>query len=241
MVGAQRAPLLGDPWRTALTLERRMLSAIDAIVALGPAAIAYLEPLVRDAPVSDPAHAFAIGMTLGCLAGRDSLAAVERILFAAAPAEPDWIASFAPALKVAPHDALPLSLRTLLRDGFAGHRALAIDVLGYRGLVTSMELAAASTDAPEVFAAALPYLALTADPLLRTVIDAALAEGEILCSATLSGSRWRSRATLVRARCSKPRSRMLAANPRRSCSRYPATHATPRRCSQQQPLLPHDR
>jgi hypothetical protein len=178
MVGTQRAPLLGDPWRTALVLERRMLSAIDAIVALGSAAIAYLEPLVRDAPVSDPAHAFAIGMTLGCLAGRDSLAAVERILFAAAPAEPDWIASFAAALKVAPHDSLSLSLRTLLRDPFAGHRALAIDVLGYRGLVTSAELAAASADAPEVFAAALPYLALSADPLLRTVIDTALAEEE---------------------------------------------------------------
>lgn len=178
MVGTQRAPLLGDPWRTALVLERRMLSAIDAIVALGPAAIVYLEPLVRDAPVSDPAHAFAIAMTLGCLAGRDSLAAVERILFAAAPAEPDWIASFTAALKIAPHDSIPLSLRTLLRDRFAGHRALAIDVLGYRGIVTSAELAAASADAPEVIAAALPYLALTADTSLRTVIDAALAGAE---------------------------------------------------------------
>ena len=36
MIGVQRAPLLGDPWRTARILERRMLACIDAIVVHGP-------------------------------------------------------------------------------------------------------------------------------------------------------------------------------------------------------------
>src|SRR5262249_43133647 len=31
MIGSQRAPLLGDPWRTSTVLERRMLASIDAL------------------------------------------------------------------------------------------------------------------------------------------------------------------------------------------------------------------
>src|SRR5262249_53066595 len=106
--------------------------------------------------------------------GRDALAAAERVLFAAEPADPEFFAAFAGALKIAPHDLIPLSLRSLLADPFAGFRALAIDVLGHRGLATPVELASAAADSPPVAAAALSHLALSGDPSLGATIDTAL-------------------------------------------------------------------
>src|SRR5690606_36017790 len=81
MVGLQRAPLLGDPWRLALGLEQRMFRAIDAIASMGPRALGAIESLMRDGPVKDGTRVFAAAMTLGCFAGRDALAAAERVFF----------------------------------------------------------------------------------------------------------------------------------------------------------------
>jgi hypothetical protein len=187
MIGSQRAPLLGDPWRSALILERRMLWALDAIVAMGPAAVADLEPLVLDSPVKDAARVFGITMVLGCLNGRDALAAAERVFLAFEQGDPASAAQFGDALKLVTHPLLPLTVRTWLGDGDALHRALAIDVLGYRGIATVDELARAAVDAPEVAAAALPYFALTPHPDVRNAIEAALASESV----ALRESAWR--------------------------------------------------
>jgi hypothetical protein len=66
-------------------------------------------------------------------------------------------------------------LRTFLADPNPSHRAMAIDVLGYRGMATIDELVKASTDEPAEAAAALPHLAIAGHPSLRDAIDAALA------------------------------------------------------------------
>jgi hypothetical protein len=179
MIGMQRAPLLGDPWRSSLVLERRMLAALDAIAAMGPPALAALEPLVLDAPAKDPSRVFGIAMVLGCLAGRDALAAAERVFLAFELSDPEHAVQLAGALKLVPHPLLPLTIRTFLGDSDPAHRALAIDVLAYRGMASADELARAAMDAPEVRIAALPWFALTGHPGVREAIDGALASDDI--------------------------------------------------------------
>ena len=119
-------------------------------------------------------------MILGCLAGRDALAAAERVFLAFESGDPACAEQFAAALKLATHPLLPLTLRTWLVDSDPVHRAVAIDVLGYREMATlDQELARAAVDAPEVAAVALPYYALTPHPDLRDAIEAGLASDSI--------------------------------------------------------------
>jgi hypothetical protein len=178
MIGMQRAPLLGDPWRSALVLERRMLASLDAIVAMGDRALAYLEPLVMDAPAKDPSRVFGIAMTLGCLSGRDALAAAERTFLALELGDPECAVQFAGALKLVPHPLLPMVLRTYLADADPQHRAMAIDVLAYRGMATKAELLNAAKDDPKVAAAALPWLALMDPMIARDIADDAIGRGD---------------------------------------------------------------
>lgn len=174
MVGVQRAPLLGDPWRGSRTLERRLIANIDAIAAMGPASFEALESLVLDSPLKDPPRVFGIAMTLGCIAGRDALAMAERVFAAFEVDDPQHGAQLGAALKLVPHPHLPLLLRTFLADPDPARRALAIDVLAYRGMATQDELGRAGRDEPEVAATALPWLAVTRHPALRDAVDAAL-------------------------------------------------------------------
>ncbi len=156
MLGLQRAPLLGDPWRGAQFMERRMLASIDAIAALGADALAALEPMVLDAPAKDPSRGFGVTMIAGCFVGRDTLAVAERVLRHLGARSPDVARAVAGALKLVPHPDLPHMLRAWGQDPDPGFRAIAIDVLSYRGLITSDEITAAATDpAPAVRAAAL--------------------------------------------------------------------------------------
>ncbi|HEU4534541.1 MAG TPA: hypothetical protein VFS00_10505, partial [Polyangiaceae bacterium] len=174
MAGLQRAPLPGDDWRSSLVIERRMLAAIDAFAALGPAAIAELEPLALDAPVKDPSRVFAVTMMLGCVAGRDALAAAERVFLTWERADPAHARAFADALKLVPHPSTRAMVRGYLADAEATHRALAVEVLVARGAATLDDLARAARDVPEVAALALPAYALTLHPGAADVTRAAL-------------------------------------------------------------------
>jgi hypothetical protein len=117
-------------------------------------------------------------MILGCVNGRDALAMAERVFAALEMDDPQHAAQLGAALKLVPHPYLPLSLRTFLSDPDPARRALAIDVLAYRGMATPDELARAGSDEADVAAAALPWLALTRHPGVRTAIDAAI-EGPV--------------------------------------------------------------
>jgi hypothetical protein len=184
LTGSQRSPLPEDPWRSSKVLERRMLAAIDAIAALGPGAVARIEPLARDAPAKDPARAFAAAMVLGCIGGRDALSAAERVLWHFGPADPEIASAFAGALKLVPHPALPLSMRSLLSDPDPACRAIAIDVLSYRGLATPAELSAAARDPDaRVAAPALPALGLARAPDLADAAARALGAADRLGAA----------------------------------------------------------
>ena len=172
MVGMQRAPLLGDPWRGSLLLERRMLASIDVIAAIGPTAIEHVPQLVADAPVKDPSRGFAIAMVLGCIGGRDALAAAEHALLTS-ERDAAFIDELGAALKLVPHDLVALGLRTLLGEADPAIRAMAIDVLGYRGLASTDELTKAAMDVPVVAARALLHLACAPGPELPGLLQAA--------------------------------------------------------------------
>ncbi|WP_437960246.1 hypothetical protein WME76_11785 [Sorangium sp. So ce119] len=174
MVGMQRAPLLGDPFRGALVLERRMLASIDVIAAIGAPALEHVPRLVAEAPVKDPSLAFASAMVLGCFAGRDALAAAEHALLRS-ERDRAFIEALGAALKLVPHELLPLALRGLLREPEPLLRAMAIDVLAYRGLATEDELvAAASDEAAPVAARALHHLGCAPSQRLPELIQRAL-------------------------------------------------------------------
>ena len=174
MIGVQRAPLLGDPWRGSRVLERRMLASVDAIAAIGPPALQALESFVMDAPLKDPSRVFAIALTLGCIEGRDALGMAERVFAAFEVEDPQHAAQLGAALKLVPHPHVPLILRTFLADPDPSRRAMAIDVLACRGLATHDELARAAVDEPAVAAMALPWLAIHRSPMLTGALGAGL-------------------------------------------------------------------
>jgi hypothetical protein len=160
MIGTQREPQLGDAWASLDFLDKRMLTSIDAIAALGHQALGGIEELVVDSPVTDPARAFAAVMILGCFRGRDALAAAERVVRHLGVTDPLVARCAGDALKLVPHPDLGLALRTLLDDPDEGWRALALEVLSHRGLATVAELVRMAHDpAPSVAAVALVGLA----------------------------------------------------------------------------------
>jgi uncharacterized protein (TIGR02270 family) len=172
MVGMQRTPLLGDPFRTCAFLERRLLCAVDALVGYGFEAISRVEPMVIDFPAKDASRAFGAAMLLGCLDGRDALAAAERVLRYCGAGDPEVARGFGDALKLVPHPGLPMMLRTMMQDPDPDYRILALDVMVFRDLATGEELVAALSDpSPRVAAIALPKLALMRWAGLPQAID----------------------------------------------------------------------
>ena len=180
MAGMMRLPLLGDPFRSSMFIERRMLAGIDAIAALGPTAIDAVEKLVIDAPVKDGTRTFGAGMVLGCLDGRDALASAERVLRYCGAGDTETAAGFTAAMKLVPHPMLPIVMRSMLADPDPEYRAIAIEVLAYRALATPQEILGALADpSPLVVAAALPTAGLHRMREAEQAIEAALTHDEL--------------------------------------------------------------
>jgi hypothetical protein len=180
MIGLQRAPLSGDAFRSSHPLERRMLVALDAIAALGPAAVAAIEPLAMDAPAVNPMAVFAVSMIGGCLDGRDALACAERVVYRFGPNDPAVAEPFASAMKLAPSPFVPSALRALAASRELGCRRLGIEVLAHRGWLTAEELAAlADEQDARVLALALPALAAARHPDLGRALVRALVHDDL--------------------------------------------------------------
>lgn len=180
MLGVQRAPLLGDDWRTCVELERRMVASIDALAALGPGAIAHVERLALDAPAPDPMRVFAVTMIGGCLEGRDALGGAERALHRFGAGDPLVSEAFAAAMKLAPSPFVAGVLRSLLGSPEPAGRAIAVEVLAYRGWLDSadLEMLAGEEDA-RLLALALPALAAAHHPDLGPALARALAHPDL--------------------------------------------------------------
>ena len=180
MLGIQRLPVLGDHWRACKVLEKRLVAAVDALAALGPAAIAYIEPLAMDAPAADPMRMFAVGMIGGCLEGRDALACAERVLHRFGAGDPVVAEAFASAMKLGPNPLAEGMIRSLLESPERGCRPIAVEVLAYRGWLTSEELVAlVDEEEPQVLALALPALAIARHPDLERALTRALAHSDL--------------------------------------------------------------
>lgn len=168
MVGLQRAPLPGDPWRIALGLEQRMGRAIDAIAAMGPVALGYVERWAMDSPVKDSTRMFAVAMTMGCFAGEDALGVIDRVYQELVSVDEGCREGLVAALALAPHEGLEAWMRRWLVDSDPARRAIAIETMGFRGWAEDNELATAALDEPEVARRALVALARQAP---RTALD----------------------------------------------------------------------
>ncbi|WP_437601956.1 hypothetical protein WMF28_10085 [Sorangium sp. So ce590] len=179
MLGLQRAPLPGDDWRACQALETRLINAIDALAALGPIAMAHVEPMAMDAPVANPMSMFAVAMIGGCIEGRDALAGAERVLHRFGPNDPAVAEAFAAAMKLAPNPFVRSVLRSLYASAEFGCRAIAVEVLAHRGWLEPDDLAAlAEEQEPRILALALPALAAARHPALERALGRALAQGD---------------------------------------------------------------
>ena len=176
--GIARLPLTGDAWKTSLVIERRMFRAVDAIAAMGPGAVGVVESLVMDTPVRDASRVWAATVVLGCVTGRDALAAAERVFAAVQLAAPEAASTLAEALRFVPNPYVPLVLQRMWASSAAAHRAIAIDVMIHRGLASMDDVARAAVDEPAVASVALPVLALSAHPTTRDAIAKALAQND---------------------------------------------------------------
>ncbi|WP_441292401.1 hypothetical protein ACSRUE_20185 [Sorangium sp. KYC3313] len=185
MLGVQRAPLPGDDWRSCRALEQRMVAAIDALAALGPTAIAHIEPLAMDAPTAEPMRVFAAAIIGGCIEGRDTLACAERVLFRFGAGDPVVAEAFVSAMKLARSPCLPSSLRALAASSERGCRAIAVELLAYRGWLTPTELEALSDEEDaRIFAYGLSALAAVRHPRFDRALERALAHENLDVQAT---------------------------------------------------------
>ena len=184
-MGAQRTPRLGDYWRGSSVFDVRMLRAVDALASLGADGVEPLEALFMDSPAKDASHVFAICFALGSFAGRDALAAIERVMRDVALEDPTLVDEAIVALKLVPTDVAPL-LRGWATDPEPALRVVAVDVLGYRGLLTDTALLELAEDTEErVAARAIIHASRTKPNGLGAVLDRHLqAKTDALRSAT---------------------------------------------------------
>ncbi|XXT16015.1 hypothetical protein WME94_37845 [Sorangium sp. So ce429] len=153
-----------------------MVAAIDALAALGPTAIALVEPLALDAPAADPMRVFAAAMIGGCLEGRDTLACAERVLFRFGPGDPVIAEAFVSAMKLAQNPFVPNCLRTLSVSTERGCREIAVEVMAYRGWLTPAEIEDLSEEEDSrIFALGLSALAAARHPRCERALERALA------------------------------------------------------------------
>ncbi len=174
MLLSQRTPMLGESWHQMRFIEQRLLANVDAFAALGQPALSALEPLVSMAPTQDPALLAGTTLIAGCIEGRDALAIAERLFLTTLGQGPEFSDAFATTLKLVPHASLSPLLHFWLESPDPDRRALALDVLTHRGLVTAKELECAVGDDPKVSRCALPWLGFANHPRLPEFTEDAL-------------------------------------------------------------------
>lgn len=180
MLAMQRVPLEGDDWRACQSLELRLVNAVDALAALGPLAVAHVEKLAMDAPAPDPMRVFGAATVGGCLAGRDALAMAERVLHRFGPGDPLVADAFVAAMKLATNPFVPNAMRMLLRSSDRACKAIAADVMAYRGWFVAEELDELVNDADaRVFALVLPAMAKVRHAALERALERAVSHDNL--------------------------------------------------------------
>lgn len=151
-----REPMAGETWRTPAASERRLLAQINALLALGTAALARVAELALDPDLPDPGHVFAALLTLGCVDGVSWLARAKDIFVTALTRDPVEAGAAIEAFSLAANPCLGPLVEPLLDHEDARVRAGALRVLGFRGaLAESRWQTALGDDDPAVVMAAL--------------------------------------------------------------------------------------
>lgn len=128
-----RKPNAIESWLDQEPFEQRLLDNIDAFAALGGSVLPLVSLFNAEAKAPDPERAFAVALTLGCIAGSDTVGAAVMTLKQSAPETfPGWIEGF----WLAPNPAIDRVMADLCTGPRADLAALALDVLHARGSTT---------------------------------------------------------------------------------------------------------
>lgn len=152
--GYFRTPQLADPWRGAQYSEKRALTALDALLALGGQSLGFLESAFVSSPAPLPADLFALAFAGGCTSGRDALALAERA-HQLVEDDAEFAESLVDAWSLSPHPHLDALLREWTVDPSPLRRQVGLAALARRQTVDLGTLERALNDVPEVAAEAL--------------------------------------------------------------------------------------
>jgi hypothetical protein len=125
-----RKPNALESWLDQAPFEQRLLDNIDALAALGGGVLPQISLFHAEARAPDPERAFAVALSLGCVAGSDAVGAAVTTLKQSAPEElPGWFEGF----WLAPSPAIDDAMADLTMSDRPEHIALGLDVLNARG------------------------------------------------------------------------------------------------------------
>lgn len=157
------------PWRHGLETERRLLTRVDALVAIGDPAFTQLVRMLEERPFADPELTWALLMLHGSVGGHDTAAGMYRLLQLLDLDDPDvedYVDVVADALTHAPHPAIRGILGPWLESPEAVRRRVAHAALGRRRELSLDELARGLDD-PDV------------DVVVESLRGIALVEGRV--------------------------------------------------------------
>lgn len=191
-----REPMENETWVVPAASERRLLAQVNAIIALGPAALEQVLELSIDPELPDPNRVFAGLFVIGCVEGDAWLEQAADVFFTAVRRTPAEAAAAVEAFGLAPNPHLHGLLLPFLGDQTPRLRAAATGVLGYRGVLPEEDWHNALQDEdPAVIAAGLmaplrgydrglcertlqPLFArLDSEPLMRAALRAGVSLG----------------------------------------------------------------
>lgn len=151
-----RPPQPGETWLTPAASERRLLTQINAIIALGPDALKHVTDLAVDRDVPDPPRVFASLLVLGCTAGSSWLAHMRDTLVRASERNAAEASAAVEACGLSPNPRIDAVLQALCEHEHPRVRAGAIRASAFRGTLPETHWQAAMRDAEsEVVIAAL--------------------------------------------------------------------------------------
>lgn len=141
-----RPPEPGETWLTPAASERRLLTQVNAIIALGPDALQQVIHLAIDPDVPDAPRVFASLLVLGCTAGSSWIGRIGEIFVRAAERNTAEASAAAEACGLSPNSDLDSVLQALCEHEHVRVRAGAIRARAFRGTLPEAHWQAAMRD-----------------------------------------------------------------------------------------------
>jgi len=151
-----RKPIPTETWLDQAPFEQRLLNNLDYLVSLGGIALPLIPIFHAESESPDPARAFAVAFTLGCIAGTDT---VDVAIAALKQSPPEERSGFVEGWWLAPNPAIDEALGDVLGHPKAAIAAVALETLAARGSLS---------------ADAVPWVETRGDPGLTRILAGAL-------------------------------------------------------------------